>query len=162
MSGFSFEVTGMKELSKALEKAGKEAEKIASKGLYKGAGITADALSGSIDGIPTEPFHYAKNGKRRKPSPEEKALVKNSKHGVARFKKTGTNVSTSVGFQGAGYGQINGKTVPVAMIANQINSGNSFIEKQPFFRKAVKQSEGKAAKAIEDEITSQIDELSLD
>lgn len=41
---------------------------------------------------------------------------------------------------------------PVAVIANAINSGTSFMKKQPFIRKAVSQSKGKAEAAIRQKV----------
>ena len=93
------------------------------------------------------------------PSPEEKALVESAKHGVARFKKDGLSVQTSVGFQNSGYGTLNGKTVPIPKIANAINSGTSFMKKQPFFRKAVSQARSKAVSAIDQEIEQRIEKI---
>ena len=58
--------------------------------------------------------------------------------GVARFDKNGTEVNTSVGYRGAGYIDIKGKTKPIPLIVNAINSGTSFMHKQPFIRKAAR------------------------
>ena len=156
---FSIEITGMDELFRVFEKASKESEKIASEALYEGAGIVADAVSKEINSIKTEPFKYAKDGKKRKPSPEEKEIIKKARHGVAKFKKNGIDVTTSVGFQNAGYAKLKGKTVPVAVIANTINSGTSFMPPQPFLRKAFKQNEGKAQTTIENIINKKTEEL---
>ena len=56
---------------------------------------------------------------------------------------------------------LNGKTVPVPMIANAINSGTSFMKKQPFFRKATART-GAAEAAIENKLREEIDKLSVD
>ena len=189
---FSFQVEGMDELIHAMDKLPEKARKIAAEGLYEGAGVTADAVSQAVRGIATAPFKYAKGGTKRLPSPEEKEILMNAQHGVAKFKNNGLRIDTSVGFQNSGYGRItwnhaktyggsrtkykmggNGKMVhasqgtgqsmkPVPLIANSINSGTSFMAKQPFLRKAFKQSEGKATAAIERGIESRLDELSLD
>ena len=55
---FKFEVTGLDELMKAFEKAGKSAEKVASRALYKGAGNVADSIRKEANGIKTEKFKY--------------------------------------------------------------------------------------------------------
>ena len=189
---YTMEVTGMAELTKQLEKLGKKGEQIASQGLYKGAGVAADAVSQAVQGIATEPFFYATGGKTRKPSPEEKAIIVNARRGVARFHKTGFSVETNVGIRD-GYANItwnharsggrtkykvgyNGKATratstegkssgrsakPVYVIANAINSGTSFMQKQPFFRKATNKK-GAADAAMENEIRNRLDELSLD
>ena len=159
---FSIQVGGREELIRNMEKLGEKAAGVAAMGLYEGAGIVADAVSGAVQGIATEPFKYATGGKTRKPSPEEKALVAGAKHGVAKFRKNGVSVQTSVGYQNSGYGTINGKTKPISLVANSINSGTSFMQKQPFLRKAFSQSKGAAEAAIENGIKSRIDELNIE
>ena len=51
---------------------------------------------------------------------------------------------------------------PVAVIANSINSGTSFMQKQPFMRKAFSQSKGAAEAAIEAGIQARLSELNID
>ena len=158
---FSFEVTGLNELVTKMNQLNGEALHIAAEGLYEGAGVVADAVSSAVNGIATEKFKYAAGGKKRKPSPEEKALLTSAKKGVAKFRSTGTEVQTSVGMQNAGYGNINGKSKPVPQIANAINSGTSFMQKQPFMRKAFSQSKGAATGKIESAIRERLEKLEL-
>ena len=186
---FSIEITGLDELNRKLDQLGGKAAQIAAWGLYEGAGVVADKVSQTVNGITTEPFKYATNGKKRKPSPEEKAIIAGAKKGVAKFRSTGTSVNTSVGFQNSGYGAISwnhartntrtkykvdesGKahhaskgggtsSKPVPLIANAINSGTSFMEKQPFLRKAFSQSNGAATAAIENGIREKFEEFNL-
>ena len=157
----SYNVTtaGNDELTQMLESLGNAAQGVASAGLYEGAGVMADAVSRSVRGIDTEPFHYATDGHTRKPSPEEKALLEAAPKGVAKFRKTGTSVDTSVGLSSAGYGMLGNRLKPIPQIANAINSGTSFMKKQPFFRKAVKQNEKAALSAIEGGINKAINEM---
>ena len=100
MATFSFQVTGMDELFKRLKKAEDKSLGIAAMGLYEGAGVVANAVSREIENISTEPFKYASGGKKRKPSPEEKAAIVGSPHGIAKFRKKLDRVDTSVGFNG--------------------------------------------------------------
>lgn len=159
---FSIEVSGLDELQGKFQELGGKALGIAARGVYDGAGLVADKVSSVVNGITTEPFKYAAGGKKRKPSPEEKALLAGAKHGVAKFRNTGTGVQTSVGYQNAGYGTLNGKTKPVPQIANAINSGTSFMQKQPFLRKAFSQSKGAAMAKIEQTILEEFDKLNID
>ena len=159
---FSIQVEGMNELIRGMEKLPEKAAKVAAEALYEGAGIVADKVSGAVNGIATEPFKYAMGGRTRKPSPEEKALLESAKHGIAKFRKNGLSIQTSVGYQNAGYGTINGKTKPIPQIANAINSGTSFMQKQPFMRKAFSQSKGPAQAAIEGAIHARESELNPD
>ena len=158
---FTMKSSGMEELVKRLDKLGDKAQGIASQALYEGAGVAADAVSQAVRGIVTEPFRYGTIENRRKPSPEEKAILVNAKKGVSKFKKTPDSVSTNVGLSNSGYAQLKGKTVPVPLIANAINSGTSFMQKQPFFRKATSKKNAAEAK-IESELKKRLDELSLD
>lgn len=182
---------------------GKAAQGVAAMALYVGAGIVADEVSREIQGISTAPFKYAKNGEKRKPSPEEKAVLMAAPWGVAKFRKNGSEVQTRIGFNKSGYANVNwnhmrtrGRTnykvkdgritssgkaniergadghavqthirgrqnaKPVDVIANSINSGTSFMEKQPFFRKAVNRSRNPAVKAVENELLNRFDQIS--
>ena len=154
---FRMDVTGMGELIRKLDQLGEKAQDAASLALYEGARVVADSVSGAVENIATEPFRYAGSGQKRKPSPEEKALLTGANHGVAKFRKGITKVDTSVGYQNSGYGQINGKTVPVPLVANAINSGTSFMKKQPFMRKAFSTSQGAAEAAIENKLREELD-----
>ena len=157
----SYNVTtaGMDNLTQMLEGLGDAAQGVASVGLYEGAGVMADAVSRSVRDIDTEPFHYATGGKTRKPSPEEKALVEAAPAGVAKFRKTGTEVNTDVGLSNAGYGMLGSRLVPIPKIANAINSGTSFMKKQPFFRKAVTRNKAAALAAIERGVLEKIEQM---
>lgn len=146
---FTMKTTGMEELSGALNALGEAAPAAAALGLYEGAGIMADEVKSSVSTIKTEPFHYAGvPPTQRLPSPEEKEIVMQAAAGIAKFNKNGSEVDTSVGFRNAGYAILAGKTVPIPVIVNAINSGTSFMKKQPFFRKAVSKATPKVKAAI--------------
>ena len=158
---FSLQVDGLKELAGKLDKLPEKAADVAALALYDGAGVVADTVSREVQGISTEPFRYAAGGRKRKASPEEKAILQQAPKGVAKFRRNGVTVQTSVGMQNAGYAQLNGKTVPIPKIANAINSGTSFREKQPFLRKAFTQSRKAAEAAIEAGIKAHEDLLDI-
>ena len=156
---YKITTAGDDELTQMLESLGTAAHGVASVGLYEGAGVMADAVSRAVQGIATEPFHYAADGHQRKPSPEEKALLEAAPKGVAKFNKTGTEVNTSVGLSRAGYGMLGKKLKPIPQIANAINSGTSFMKKQPFFTKAVRQNKSAALTAFENGVNRKIEEM---
>ena len=152
-------VEGLEEISEMLNQLGNDAQKIASLALYEGAGVMADEVSRSAESIKTAPFHYAVFGTRL-PSPEEKAAVtEHGSVGIAKFDKNGAEVTTSVGYGNAGYAEVKGKQKAVAQIANAINSGTSFMAKQPFIRKAANSGSRKAAEAIRQAIEARINEI---
>lgn len=173
---FSIEMDGLDELIHKMDRLPEKAADVAALALYDSAGVVADKVSAGVRGISTEPFSYARGGQKRKPSPEEKAIIASADMGVAKFNKSPTRIETSVGLRDeytpitwnhartnvrtkykmgsdgkakqAGKGS--GTSVkPVYAIANAINSGTSFMEKQPFMRKAFSQSKSKAEAAFD-------------
>ena len=140
---YNLKVDGMEQISELLDKMEQKAPKVAAGALYEGAGIMADEIRKSAESIQTAPLHHTKGG-RRLPSPEEKAIVTSVGAGIARFGKNGTEVDTSVGYRNAGYAELNGKKKPIPVIVNSINSGTSFMKKQPFVRKAARDGSTKA------------------
>ena len=159
---FTLEWEGADELLRKMDKLPEKAAKVAAEALYEGAGVMADALSQSVNSIATEEFRYAAGGRKRKPSPEEKAILESAKHGVAKFRNDGTLIQTSIGYQNAGYAKLGNKTKPIPLIANAINHGTSFMQKQPFIRKAFSQNQAKAIATIEAGIKKRENELELD
>ena len=155
---YELKVDGMAEISEALDKLENGAAAAAAQGLYEGAGVMADEMNRAAGNIQTAPFKYASRGDVRLPSPEEKEIVMQASAGIAKFKKDGTEIDTSVGFRNAGYAELKGKPVPLPLIVNAINSGTSFMRKQPFVRKAVTKGGPKAVQAMKDKIESVLDE----
>lgn len=188
---YSINATGLEELQANFERLGKAAMGIASVGVYKGAGVIADSVGTGIQGISSAPFMYAKNGEKRMPSPEEVAMLQGAAYGIAKHRKNGLSVQTRIGFDNSGYAVatwnhqsnkvrtkykwMNGKAVsaqkigagggaslkPIPLIANAINSGTSFMNKQPFFRRAVSKSQGAAKGIMEDTIEQLLRNLNL-
>ena len=154
---YTMKSEGFEEISKMLNSLGENAQKVASKGLYEGAGVMAAEIKEGAGKINTAPFHYAVFV-TREPSPEEKEIVQKGM-GIAKFKKNGADVNTSVGYGNAGYAMLAGKRKPIPLIANAINSGTSFMKRQPFFRRAVVQGTAKAEEAIVEKIEAEIDAL---
>lgn len=155
---------GMEDVNKMLASLGEKATEIASKGLYDGAGIVADSMKNGINRIVTEPFNYIASsdatGTKRYASPDEKAALI-GKSGIAKFQNTGAEVNTLVGIgSAAGYATVGGKKKAVRLIARSINSGTSFMHKQPVFRQAVTSSTAAAQAAIAAKIEQMINEIS--
>ena len=156
--GYTMKTEGLDDLNKMLSQLGEQAGKVAAVGLYDGAGVMAKEIGNQAKRIKASKFHYGVFV-TREPSNEEKAAVVNAGAGIAKFDKNGGEVNTSVGYSNAGYVEIAGRIKPVPLIANAINSGTSFMKKQPFFRKAVSQNQSKVEKAIENGITKRIEQM---
>ena len=154
----TMQIEGLAQLGEQLSRLGEDAGKVASQGLYEGAGIMAEEIRSGAESIQTAPFHYTVFGTRL-PSPEEKAAVLEAGVGIAKFDRNGSEVNTSVGYRNAGYAQVNGKTKPIPQIVNAINSGTSFMQKQPFVRKAATSGAKKAGEAITRTIEQKFNEI---
>ena len=135
-------VDGMTEISELLSTLEEAAPAIAAEALYEGAGTMSAAINSAAESIKTGPGSTREEA--RYATPEEKAAVLAAGAGIAKFDKTGTEVNTSVGYKSAGYAVIKGKTKPVPLIVNSINSGTSFMHKQPFVRQAARSGGAKA------------------
>lgn len=143
---------GLTEVSEMLARLGNRAEETAAAALYDGAGVVADAMTKAVQSIRAEP----QKKKNRPPektearwaTPEEKAALE-GKIGIAKFDRDGSEVDTIVGVTGySGYAMINGRRKPIREIARAINSGTSFMHKQPVFRKAKNAAKTPAEAAI--------------
>lgn len=140
---------GLDALGQELANLGNKATEIASAALFDGAKVVADAMSAATKSIKTAPFKYAKPGETRLPSPQEKSAL-DRKVGIASFQKTGDAVDTLIGLNLDGYAKVGGKVRPVAVIARSINSGTSFMDKQPVYRQALSKAKAAAVKAAVD------------
>ena len=157
---YEMKVDGLTEISEALSKMEERAPAVAAKALYDGAGIMSEEIRKGIKEIKTEPFKYAAGGKSRMPSPEEKEILSSAGAGIAKFDRNGTEVNTSVGFRNSGYADLNGRKKPIPVIANSINSGTSFMKKQPFIRKAASSGGPKAIEAMKKAIEAEFEAIS--
>lgn len=154
----TMKVTGIEELSRKLAALESQAEEVAARALYDGAGVMANAYAEAANNIQAEKFRYVFGGHKRLPSDEEKAALV-GKTGIAKFDKNGSEVSTAVGIGSTGYVTIGGKQKAVRKIANAINSGTSFMNKQPVFRKAATQTREAASAAIVAKADQLIEEM---
>jgi len=149
---------------KTLDELMRRAPGIAAQALYKGAGVMADAYKQAANSIVTEPYRFVwPSDPPRFATPAEKAAVVGAV-GIAKFDRQVDSINTSVGLGDSGYAKNirtkkypNGKPIP--MIANSINSGSSFIVKQPFARKAEAAGKAKAQAAMEAEAQRLLDEV---
>lgn len=156
---YTVKTEGLDEINEMLGKLEKNANSVAAKALYEGAGIVADEMNKQARSIQTEKFFYARGGKRRLPSPEEKAAIEGAA-GIARFdNQGGAEISTSVGYNNSGYALMAGHMRPIPLLVNAINSGTSFMKKQPFVRKANSSGGKKAVSAMKEKIEKSLEAL---
>lgn len=149
------QTNGTEQLISMLGRLGEDAPQIASKALYAGAAVVADAYSKAVDSIKTAPRRHDENGKRL-PTPEEKEALRAT--GIAKFRKDQDGVDTLVG-AAEGYAMVKGKRKAIKLLARSINHGTHFMKEQPVFRRASSQSRTQAQNAMvekADELINQI------
>jgi len=152
----SMKTTGIKELEAMLSKLGESAFKVGKAALYEGAGVVADAYTEAVGriGVAARRWHNEPGG--RLPTKEER----DSLHiGIAKFRDDGiSEINTLVGVED-GYTTVNGRKKATKLIARSINSGTSFMKKQPVFRRAASSSRTAAQDAMVRKADEMINEL---
>lgn len=154
---------GIDEYSKVLDVLGNESEKIIESAVYKGAAIVADEIKQGIKSIPIEegennlpPVGDAQH-KLTGVSRRQKADLIDS-FGLAPMENDGGYIQTKAGVDG--YGSIPTKKyprgVPNVMMMRSIESGTSFRQKNPIFRKATNRARKRAEQAMGNEIDEQL------
>lgn len=127
-------------------------EEICGTALYAQAQVVADAIASGLAGLATSPERKRKTDEAYYLSPRQKTALQ-SAFGIAKKQQKGAATwDVRLGFDG--YNDVKTKKYPGgqpnAMIARTVESGSTYMIKQPFFRKAVNASKPKAKKAGQD------------
>ena len=148
--------SGIDEYAKVLDALGKESEEVIKSAVYKGAALVADEIKADLKALPIE---EGENGLPPMGSPEHKQkgdLIDG--FGLAPIQNDDGYIQTKAGMDG--YGSIPTKKyphgVPNVMLMRSIESGTSFREKHPIFRKATNRARKKAEQAMREEIDDQL------
>lgn len=152
-------VDGLTEIAEMLTGMEDRAGGVAARALYEGAGLMAAEINKGAAEITTAPFKYARPGETRLPSPEEKLIIQTAAAGIAKFNRNGSEVDTSVGFRNSGYAELEGKMVPIPKIVNAVNSGTSFMKKQPFVRRSASKATTKVLETMRKYIEAEFDAI---
>lgn len=143
-NGVSFELDfkGLKDVECKFEKLTEKdnCENAASKALYEGAGVIADAVTENLKKVLKE---YKK----------EKGTLEDSL-GIAKFRRTDLTVNTRIGFDG-----YDKRGNPNQLKARVLESGRSDQPARPFFRPAVEESLEDAKAAMDVELKKRIKEI---
>ena len=154
---------GIDEYSKVLAALGNESEEIVKSAVYKGAALVADEIKQGINSLPIE---EGENGLPPMGSPDHKLSGVSRKQkgdlldafGLAPIQNDNGYIQTKAGVDG--YGSIPTKKyprgVPNVMLMRSIESGNSFRNKNPIFRKATNRARKRAEQAMSNEIDEQL------
>ena len=157
---------GIDEYSKKLEILFKDTEKVVREAVYEGAAVVADEIKAGLKGLPIE---EGKNGLPPVGTAEHKlsGVSRRQKSdlidsfGLAPIENDGGYIQTNAGVDG--YGSIPTKKypngVPNAMLMRSIESGTTFRDKNPVFRKAVNRSRKQCEEKMAETIDQKIEEI---
>lgn len=161
MATFQFE--GVDDYIAQLQRLYGDTEEMIGRAIYEGAAVVMRSVVDAIDGIHTDDHYGTQDYMKTGPTTYQKEGLLRSV-GIASLRQDGTFWNVKIGFDG--YNGIKTKTWPKgqpnAMIARSVESGTSFMAKQPFMRKAENSSRVKCeqamAKEIDKELTKKIKE----
>ncbi len=158
-----FTIKGIDDYVAALERVDKNSEETIKEAIYDGAAIVADAIKAGLQSLPID---EGENGLQRYGTPDnpvngvsrrQKADLIASM-GLAPIQRFNADINTKVGWDG--YGSIKTKAhpqgVPNVLLMRAVESGTSFMKKNPVIRKAVNKVHAKAEEAIKNKIDEKI------
>lgn len=151
-------VEGMEEFIELLIATDKQTEKMISKSIYPGAKIVADVCKSYLEThiITSEGRHTTK---QHYPSKKQKQGLIDSMGIAKMMRKEGGVFDVKLGFDG--YNEVKTKKYPNgqpnAMIARSINSGSSYMRRQPFMDMTIRVSKDRAEAAIEKKFNEELE-----
>lgn len=157
---------GIDEYAKVLDILDNKEEKIIQSAVYKGAAVVADEIKQGLEGLPIE---EGENGLPPVGTPEHKLTGVSRRQkadlidsfGLAPIQNDGGYVQTKAGVDG--YGSVKTesypKGTPNVLLMRSIESGTSFREKNPIFRKATNRARKRAQAAMEKEMDKQLKDI---
>lgn len=152
MAKFQFE--GVDKLVAQYQKLEKDTDKIIGEAIYHGAGVVMKSVKSAVENIETDDHFGTSTNPTSGPSTLQKlGLIYGL--GIAKMRNDNGFKNVKIGFDG--YNRIKTKTWPQgqpnSMVARSIESGTSWMRKQPFMRKA----EAEARKPCEETMSKVVD-----
>ena len=160
----SIKIDGLEQYQKTLEGLSQNITGLLKRGVYDGAAVVADAVRSSISSLPSvrdsEALADYNRGDSGRLSDSQKKGLLNGLN-LSQMQDKGGFVDTKLSF--GGYNSVRTKKYPKGqpniMIAASVESGTSARQKQPFMRSAVNRVKGQAKTAMEETVTSEINNL---
>lgn len=135
MATFQFE--GIDDLISQYQKIANDTEAVCGKAIYQGAGVVMKYVTAAVEGIATDDRHGTPEAPCIGPTTYQKEGLLRSV-GIAKMRQDGTFYNVKIGFDG--YNGVRTKSWPSgqpnSMIARAVQSGTSWMRKQPFLRQA--------------------------
>lgn len=148
MAKWKFE--GIDKYIAELNKLADNTDEYIGKAVYQGAGLVADAAHQAIRQLATDDG-YHKDGEIAKGPPTEVKEALDASFGISKMRNEDGYINVKLGFKGKNPNGLNNSGA-----ARQIESGTSWMAKQPFISRAInhtkKQCEETMAKVLDEEI----------
>ena len=158
MAKFQFE--GVDDLIAQYEKLESNSLEVIGKAIYNGAGVVMKAVSGAVDSISTDnSFGTAENPTSGPTTIQKMGLVQSL--GITKMRADGDFWNVKIGFDG--YNNVKTKKWPQgqpnSMVARSVESGTSWMAKQPFMRRAEQSAMAPCEKAMAETVDKVISKL---
>lgn len=128
--------------------------------VYAGAGIVTDAVRRQIEQIPTDEGFGTESDPTKGPSKKQIAGLEESL-GIAESQEDGGFYNVKVGFDG--YNNIKTrrwpKGQPNQMVARSIERGTSYMQANPFMKRAVASTKKQAVEAMKNHVDREIEKI---
>lgn len=156
-----------KELEKyasRLAKLGEKEAEVCGKTIYEMANIAADEVKNKLNGLhaisDAEGIKRYKKGERAQLTYKAKQGLIDS-FGISRLQDDGGFRNVKLGFDG--YNTVKTKAYPKGqpniLIAGSVESGTSFMDKQPFMRPAIKAAKSKCLKKAQETFDKEVKKI---
>lgn len=160
----SIKIDGLEQYEKKLDALGKDITGILKRGVYDGADKVADAVRSSLSSLPVSDdaaaiAAYRRGEPGRLTAKQKAGLLRGL--GLSKMQNNDMVVNTKLSF--SGYNDVKTQKYPKGqpnlMIAASIENGTSASQRQPFMRPAVNKSKAAAKAAMEETVSSEINNL---
>lgn len=152
MAKFQFE--GVDELIAQYKKLDNKTEEVIGHAIYMGAGVVMRTVVNAVEGLSTDNHYGTADNPTTGPSTIQKIGLQRSL-GIAKMRNDNGFYNVKIGFDG--YNNVKTKTWPQgqpnSMVARSVESGTSWMRKQPFMR----QAEQSARKPCEEAMSKSVD-----
>ena len=158
MAKFQFE--GVDKLVAQYEKLADKSIEVIGKAIYNGAGVVMKAVSGAVDNIGTDNRFGTSENPTIGPTTIQKIGLQQSL-GITKMRADGDFWNVKIGFDG--YNNVKTKKWPQgqpnSMVARSVESGTSWMAKQPFMRQAEQGAKGPCEKVMAQTVDNEIQKI---
>ena len=155
MAKFQFE--GVDKLIDQYKKLEGDSEKMIGKAIYNGAGVVMKACVAAVEGISTDNRFGTPENQTSGPSSIQKIGLQKA-IGISKMRDDNGFRNVKIGFDG--YNSVKTKRWPQGqpnmMVARAVESGTSWMQKQPFMRKAEQSSRSACEKVMSETVDAEI------